>query len=105
MIDALRAEGSDVAFGCAVTEIRIAERPVIGLANGEEVFCDFVFGCDGFHGVSRPALKGAICSGVDFAAAWLAFLAEVPSPSHRVYGLHADWYAGHELRNATVSRF
>ena len=52
MIDALRAEGSDVAFGCAVAEIRVAERPVIGLANGEEVSCDFVLGCDGFHGVS-----------------------------------------------------
>ena len=105
MIDALRARGSDVAFGCAVAEIRIAERPVIGLANGEEVFCDFVFGCDGFHGVSRPALKGAICSGVDFAAAWLAFLAEVPSGEHVVYGLHADGFAGHAPRSATVSRF
>ena len=54
MIDALRAEGSDVAFGCAVAEVRISERPVIGLANGEEVSCDFVLGCDGFHGIPDP---------------------------------------------------
>ena len=105
MIDALRAEGSDVAFGCAVAEVRISERPVIGLANGEEVSCDFVLGCDGFHGISRPALKGAICSGVDFGAAWLAFLAEVPSGDHVVYGLHSDGFAGHAPRSAAVSRF
>jgi p-hydroxybenzoate 3-monooxygenase len=105
MIDALRAQGSDIAFGCAAAEIRITERPVISLANGEEVSCDFVLGCDGFHGISRPALKGATCSGVDFAAAWLAFLAEVPSADHGVYGLHRDGFAGHMPRSATVSRF
>jgi p-hydroxybenzoate 3-monooxygenase len=105
MLDALRARGSDVAFGCAVAEIRIAARPVIVLANGEEVSCDFVLGCDGFHGISRRALKGALCSGVDFGASWLAFLAEVPSGDHGVYGLHGDGFAGHMPRSATVSRF
>src|SRR5262249_9739909 len=64
-----------------------------------------VLGCDGFHGISRPALKGAICSGVDFAAVWLAFLAEVPSGDHGVYGLHRDGFAGHMPRSASVSRF
>jgi p-hydroxybenzoate 3-monooxygenase len=42
---------------------------------------------------------------VDFAAAWLAFLAEVPSGDHVVYGLHRDGFAGHMPRSATVSRF
>jgi p-hydroxybenzoate 3-monooxygenase len=105
MIDALRAQGSDVTFGCAVAEIRIAERPVIGLASGEKVCCDFVLGCDGFHGVCRHALTGATCSGMDFGALWLAFLAEVPSGDHGVYGLHRDGFAGHMPRSATVSRF
>jgi p-hydroxybenzoate 3-monooxygenase len=105
MIDALRARGGEVAFGRPVAEIRLANRPVIVLADGEEVACDFVLGCDGFHGISRQALPGARCSGVDFRAQLLAFLAEVPpSSSHTVYGLHPDGFAGHMLRTPTVSR-
>jgi p-hydroxybenzoate 3-monooxygenase len=105
MIDSLRACGGKVAFGCAVAELRIAERPVIVLADGEEIACDFVLGCDGFHGVSRHAPLGANCSGVDFGAEWLVFLAEVPpSSDHGVYGLHAAGLAAHMLRSPTVSR-
>ena len=88
LIDELRAVGGDVAFGRAAAAIRIAERPVIVLADGDEVSCDFVLGCDGFHGVSRPALEGASCSGVDFGAEMLFVDAEVPpSSDHVVYGL------------------
>jgi p-hydroxybenzoate 3-monooxygenase len=105
MIDALRAGAGEIAFGRAVGEIRLAERPVIVLADGEEVSCDFVLGCDGFHGVSRHALTGASCSGVDFGAAWLVFLAEVPpSSDHGVYGLHPAGLGAHMLRSPTVSR-
>jgi p-hydroxybenzoate 3-monooxygenase len=104
MIDALRACGGEVRFGCPAAQIRLGDPPVIVLADGEEVFCDFVVGADGFHGISRDALNGETC-GVDFGAAWLAFLAEVPpSADHGVYGLHCDGFAAHMLRSATVSR-
>ena len=106
LIEELRASGGEVAFGRAVAEIRIAERPVIVLADGDEVACDFILGCDGFHGASRPALKGASCSGVDFGAEWLFLDAEVPpSSDHVVYGLAPDGFAGHMPRTRTVSRF
>jgi p-hydroxybenzoate 3-monooxygenase len=106
LIDQLRAGGGEVAFGRAAAEIRFAERPIIVLGDGEEVSCEFVLGCDGFHGVCRHAVKGSSCSGTDFDAEWLAFLAEVPpSSDHGVYGLHPDGFAGHMLRSATTSRF
>jgi p-hydroxybenzoate 3-monooxygenase len=105
MIDALRARGGDIAFGCAVAEIRLAERPVIVLADGNEIACDFVLGCDGFHGIARHALKETTCSGAEFGASWLVFLAEVPpSSDHGVYGLHPDGFAAHMLRTPTISR-
>jgi len=105
LIDELRAVGGDVAFGRAAAAIRIAERPVIVLADGDEASCDFVLGCDGFHGVSRLALEGASCSGVDFGAELLWVDAEVPpSSDHVVYGLHPDGFAGHMPRTPTVSR-
>jgi p-hydroxybenzoate 3-monooxygenase len=78
---------------------------VIVLADGAEVTCEFVLGCDGFHGVSRPALEGASCSGVDFGAELLSLEAEVPpSSDHVVYGLDPDGFAGHMPRTPTVSR-
>ena len=105
LIEELRAVGGDVAFGCAAAAIRIAERPVIVLADGDEVSCDFVLGCDGSHGASRPALKGASCSGVDVGAEMLFLDAEVPPASdHVVYGLAPDGFAGHMPRTRTVSR-
>jgi p-hydroxybenzoate 3-monooxygenase len=105
LIDELRAVGGEVAFGRAVAEIRIAERPPIVLANGDEVGCEFVLGCDGFHGVCRLALEGASSSGVDFGGEILLVDAEVPpSSDHVVYGLHPDGFAGHMPRTPTVSR-
>jgi p-hydroxybenzoate 3-monooxygenase len=105
LIDELRASGGEVGFGRAVAEIRSAERPVIVLADGDEVSSDFVLGCDGFHGVCRLALEGASSSGVDFGGEMLLVDAEVPpSSGHVVYGLHPDGFAGHMPRTATVSR-
>jgi p-hydroxybenzoate 3-monooxygenase len=105
MIDALRAHGGDVIFERAVAEIRLAERPAIVMADGDEIACDFVLGCDGFHGIARHALKGATCSGLEYGASWLVFLAEVPpSSDHGVYGLHPDGFAAHMLRTPTISR-
>jgi p-hydroxybenzoate 3-monooxygenase len=105
LIDELRAVGGDVAFGRAAAAIRIDERPVVVFADGDEVSCEFVLGCDGFHGVSRLALEGASCSGVDFGAEWLSIDAEVPpSSDHVVYGLDPDGFAGHMPRTRTVSR-
>jgi p-hydroxybenzoate 3-monooxygenase len=106
LIDTLRAGGGDVRFGCPVEQVRVAGRPAIMSAAGEEVACEFVLGCDGSHGVTRAAVQGAAYSGVDFGAEWLALLAEVPpSSDHTVYGLHPDGFAGHMLRSTTVSRF
>src|SRR5262245_7176159 len=105
LIEELRAVGGDVAFERPAAAIRIAERPMIALADGDEVACDFVLGCDGFHGVSRLALEGASCSGVDFGAELFWVDAEVPpSSDHVVYGLHPDGFAGHMPRTPTVSR-
>jgi p-hydroxybenzoate 3-monooxygenase len=94
------------AFQLPVEEVHDGRRPVITLAAGEEVPCDFVLGCDGFRGVTRAAVKGASCSGFDFGAQWLALPAEVPpAGDHTVYGLRPAGFAGHMLRSATVSRF
>ena len=79
---------------------------MITAGDGTSIECDFVLGCDGFHGVSRAAAAGTACSEIDFGAEWLALLAEAaPSCEHQIYGLHRDGFAGHMHRTASTSRF
>ena len=106
LIDSLRAAGGEIRFGTPVETIRVGPPPAIMAADGTAVLCDFVLGCDGFHGVCRPAAVGTVCCGVDFEAEWLALLAEAaPSSEHQIYGLHPDGFAGHMHRTAATSRF
>ncbi|MBO0729181.1 MAG: FAD-dependent monooxygenase [Acidimicrobiaceae bacterium] len=106
LIDALRSKGGRVRFGTPVSSIDLKDRPVIRLAEGTAVACDLVLGCDGFHGASRAAATGVVCSEVDFGAEWLTLLAEVaPWSEQHIYGLHADGFAGHMHRNPTITRF
>ena len=70
--------------------------------------CDFIAGCDGFHGVSRASIPETITQprNKDFDYAWLAITAEAPpSTEHIIYGLHPNGFAGHMLRDETISRY
>ena len=70
--------------------------------------CDFIAGCDGFHGVSRPAIAESILNprSRDYDYAWLAITAEAPpSTEHIIYGVHPRGFAGHMLRTETISRY
>jgi p-hydroxybenzoate 3-monooxygenase len=105
LIDSFYSSGGQIRFAIPVQSLRLGDRPVIRAADGTSLECDFVLGCDGFHGVSRAA-AGALCSEVGFGANWLAVLAEVvPSSEHQIYGLHRDGFAGQMHRTPTTSRF
>jgi p-hydroxybenzoate 3-monooxygenase len=106
LVDSLRAAGGQIRFDVPVGSIRLADRPVIVIEDGRELPCDFVLGCDGFHGVARMAARGTATCGLDIGAEWLTILAEAPpSSEHQIYGLHPEGFAGHMHRTPTVSRF
>ena len=61
------------------------ERPMIRFKEKGEprtLECDYIAGCDGFHGISRPSIpKGKIkLFERDYPFAWLGILAEAPRP-------------------------
>ena len=73
-----------------------------------ELRCDFVAGCDGFHGVCRHALPdGALTVyGRDYPFGWFGILAEVaPSTEELIYAWHEDGFALHSMRTPKLSRF
>jgi p-hydroxybenzoate 3-monooxygenase len=69
--------------------------------------CDFIAGCDGFHGVCRqsiPARELTVYERV-YPFAWLGILAEAPPASHElVYANDSRGFALLSMRSPTVSR-
>jgi len=69
--------------------------------------CDFIAGCDGFHGVSRDSIPAGILRtyhhGYPFG--WLGILAAVaPSTEELIYAYHERGFALHSLRTPEISR-
>ncbi len=72
-----------------------------------EISCDFIGGCDGFHGICRPSIpadKLAIFEKV-YPYAWLGVLAEAPPSSDElIYSSHDDGFALHSMRSPELTR-
>src|SRR4051794_10821986 len=82
------------------------ERPRITFA-GEELACDFIAGCDGFHGVSRGSIPDGVLTQYEFVYpfSWLGILAEAPpSTDELIYAWHERGFALHSMRTPKVSR-
>jgi p-hydroxybenzoate 3-monooxygenase len=92
----------------AVHELE-GERPRITYVHdGErELECDFIAGCDGFHGVCRPSIPaGAVTEHeLVYPFSWLGILAGAPpSTDELIYAWHERGFALHSMRSPTVSR-
>jgi len=75
--------------------------------TAQSIEADYVAGCDGFHGVSRPTIPESVRSVRErtYPYAWLGILAEVaPSTDELIYALHPDGFAMHSMRSESVSR-
>ena len=108
LIDARLATGEPLHFevsDVSVHELQ-SERPRIRF-SGDELECDFIAGCDGFHGVCRPSIPPDSLRALDhvYPFAWLGILAEVPpSTDELIYCNHERGFALHSLRSPKLSR-
>ncbi len=69
--------------------------------------CDFIAGCDGFHGVSRKTIPPGVLTAYEreYPFAWLGILATVaPSSAELIYCYHERGFALLSMRSPTVSR-
>ncbi|MGB5560192.1 MAG: 4-hydroxybenzoate 3-monooxygenase [Paracoccaceae bacterium] len=70
--------------------------------------CDFVAGCDGFHGPSRKAIPASILREHEkvYPFGWLGVLSQTPPVSEElIYANHARGFALCSMRNAHLSRY
>jgi p-hydroxybenzoate 3-monooxygenase len=72
-----------------------------------EVRCDFIAGCDGFHGVSRRSIPAAALKIFErvYPFGWLGLLADVPPPWHElIYASSERGFALASMRSPTRVR-
>ena len=72
-----------------------------------ELACDFIAGCDGFHGICRPSIPHGALTHYEreYPFGWLGILAEAPPSSHElVYTYHDRGFALLSMRTPQISR-
>jgi p-hydroxybenzoate 3-monooxygenase len=72
-----------------------------------ELECDFIAGCDGFHGTCRPSIPAGVLTEYerDYPFGWLGILAQAPPASDElIYAYHEHGFALLSMRTPQISR-
>ncbi len=107
------ADGGQILFECSDVSVHGFEgkAPQIRFRhNGEtkEIDCDFIGGCDGFHGVCRPSIPAKSISIYEreYPFGWLGILAEAPPVADElIYAYHPRGFALFSMRTPTLVRY
>lgn len=78
-----------------------------GAGERRTLECDFIAGCDGFHGICRASVPAAHLDLFErvYPFAWLGILAETaPAADEVMYANHEHGFALLSMRSATISR-
>jgi p-hydroxybenzoate 3-monooxygenase len=72
-----------------------------------ELLCDFIAGCDGYHGICRPSMPPGVITEYDrvYPFGWLGILADAPpSTEELIYAYHDRGFALHSMRTPQIGR-
>ncbi|HEY5724227.1 MAG TPA: 4-hydroxybenzoate 3-monooxygenase [Allosphingosinicella sp.] len=113
LIDAAPERGVDILWDSKDVTLHDVDGPMPSVTwtkDGEEkrLTCDFIAGCDGFHGPSKRAVPDGLKR--DFERAypfgWLGILADVPPCDHElIYANHERGFALASMRSEIRSRY
>ncbi len=73
-----------------------------------EIACDFIAGCDGYHGLTRASVPADRITQIErsYPFGWLGILADVPPVNDElIYASHANGFALCSMRSKTRSRY
>lgn len=113
LYDAREAAGARTIFNVDDVEICDAdtEAPFVTFTAGGQshrIDCDFVAGCDGFHGVSRQTIPLTVRKEYEkvYPFGWLGILSETPPVDDElIYANSERGFALCSMRNANLSRY
>ncbi|MDE0300180.1 MAG: 4-hydroxybenzoate 3-monooxygenase [Candidatus Poribacteria bacterium] len=111
LIQARLDTGGEILFEAEATRVEgLDNSPHICYEQGgneHTIQCEYVAGCDGFHGVSRKSIPNGVLKEYshEYPFGWVGILADVPpSTEELIYAFHANGFALHSLRSPTCSR-
>jgi len=112
LTDARMAAGAAMIFEAREVAVEgIDSRPTVRYLQGgrvHELRCDFVAGCDGYHGVCRQSVprESMQCFERGYPFGWLGILADVPPAAQElIYSNHERGFALCSMRSPTRSRY
>jgi p-hydroxybenzoate 3-monooxygenase len=75
--------------------------------SAQRIDCDYVAGCDGFHGVSRSSIPAAVLKTYEkgYPFGWLGIMSETPPFPDMVYCYHHRGFALASMRKPMLSRY
>jgi p-hydroxybenzoate 3-monooxygenase len=106
------ADGGRILFEVADVSVHdlTGERPRLRFRHGgvdQELACDFIGGCDGFHGVCRPSIPASVLTVHDreYPFGWVGILSESPPPERElIYAYHERGFALYTMRSPILAR-
>ncbi len=113
MIDARLAAGGEIFYEADCTEIKDfdTDNPSVTFVHDgrmQELKCDYVAGCDGYHGVARRSAPQSVLREFErvYPFGWLGVLSETPPATDEVtYANHERGFALCSMRSLTRSRY
>jgi p-hydroxybenzoate 3-monooxygenase len=113
LIAACKARGTPLIFEAAAVALHDLEgaSPYVTFTKDGEarrLDCDFIAGCDGYHGVSRASIPEDRRRTFDraYPFGWLGILADVPPcEAELIYARHENGFALASMRSPTRSRY
>jgi p-hydroxybenzoate 3-monooxygenase len=112
LVSARLAAGGPILFDVedvSVHDLTTSQPKIRFAQNGRshELACDFIAGCDGYHGISRPSIPGGVLTAYErnYPFGWLGILAQAPPSSKElIYALHDQGFALLSMRSPEISR-
>ncbi|MEG8046706.1 4-hydroxybenzoate 3-monooxygenase [Sphingomonas aerolata] len=113
LFDAAESRGLSIVWNAsdvALHDLEGARPAVTWSLHGREqrLDCDYIVGCDGYHGVSRGAIPVDVIKTFEraYPFGWLGILADVPPVDHElIYANHERGFALASMRSTTRSRY
>ena len=112
LIDRRLADGGRILFEASDVSIHdfAGNAPKIRFrhdSKDQELACDFIGGCDGFHGICRPSMPAAALTAYDreYPFGWVGILSEsAPPEDELIYAYHDRGFALYTMRSPTLAR-
>ncbi|MGY1411021.1 4-hydroxybenzoate 3-monooxygenase [Luteimonas sp. A611] len=113
LMELRQAQGGVIHYGVADVALHDIDgaRPAVSFTHEgrqQRIECDYIAGCDGFHGISRRSIPAGVITEHErvYPFGWLGLLADTPPVDEElIYARHARGFSLSSMRSRSRSRY